>query len=415
MAQVQSPISVASPLVVSGAPGPSAARVEPAAPPELGAIADAAGLRRIHLLAWRDLDDPEAGGSELHASTIAAIWAGAGIDVTVRTSVAVGHPTATTRDGYRVIRKAGRYAVFPRTALSGLVGRTGPRDGLVEVWNGMPFFSPLWARCPRIVFLHHVHAEMWRMVIKPAALARVGELIEFKLAPPVYRRSHIVTLSESSKYEIVELLGLPERNIDVVSPGVDPRFSPGGQRSPHPLVVAVGRLVPVKRFDVLIDALVAVHRRHPTLEATIVGEGYERQALEARVAAAGAREWLHLPGRLDDEELVQLYRQAWVLASSSAREGWGMTVTEAAACGTPAVVSRIAGHVDAVGHGETGYLAHGPEGLVAYLDLVVSNEGLRRRLGRGALQQAARFSWESTARGTLEALAVEARHRRPSR
>jgi hypothetical protein len=139
---------------------------------ELGAIAEAAGLRRIHILAWRDLDDPEAGGSEVHAAAIATIWAAAGVDVTLRTSTATGHPAYARRDGYRVIRKAGRYGVFPRSALSGLVGRTGQRDGLVEIWNGMPFFSPLWARQPSIVFLHHVHAEMWRMALKPAALAR---------------------------------------------------------------------------------------------------------------------------------------------------------------------------------------------------------------------------------------------------
>ncbi len=283
----------------------------------LSEIAESAGLQRIHILAWRDLDDPEAGGSELHSHRIATLWAQAGLDVTMRTSVAQGHPTYTYRDGYRVVRKAGRYMVFPRTALSGRVGRTGPRDAMVEVWNGMPFFSPAWARCPRVVFLHHVHAEMWRMVLPPN-LARLGELIEFRIAPPVYRNTRIVTLSESSRTEIVEMLGLPATNISVVSPGVEDRFSPGGTKAPYPLVVAVGRLVPVKRFDVLIDSLCQLKERHPGLEAVIVGEGYERAALERKAGEARA-DWVHLPGSLSDEELVSLYRRAWVLASSSAR------------------------------------------------------------------------------------------------
>jgi glycosyltransferase involved in cell wall biosynthesis len=384
-----------------------------AATDDIAAIAGHAGLHRIHILAWRDLDDPEAGGSELHASTIARIWAQAGLDVTMRSSAAAGHPTYARRDGYRVVRKSGRYAVFPRTALSGLVGRTGRRDALVEVWNGMPFFSPAWARCPRVVFLHHVHAEMWRMVLKPPVLARLGEMVEFRLAPPVYRGSRIVTLSSSSKEEIVEMLGLPERNISVVSPGVDPRFSPGGTRSPHPLVVAAGRLVPVKRFEMLIDTLVELRGRHPGLEAVIVGEGYERPALEARIRAADATSWLTLPGHLSDSDLLALYRRAWVLASTSLREGWGMTVTEAAACGTPAVVTRIAGHLDAVDNGASGFLADGPE-LADQLDLVLRDEALRQRLGKGAIELASRFTWEATARGTLEVLAsaAEARRRR---
>src|SRR5438067_1240582 len=68
---------------------------------EIAAIASRARLHRIHILAWRDLDDPEAGGSELHASTIARLWAEAGLDVTMRSSAAAGHPAYARRDGYR--------------------------------------------------------------------------------------------------------------------------------------------------------------------------------------------------------------------------------------------------------------------------------------------------------------------------
>ena len=382
--------------------------------PSLAEIAADVGLRRVHMLAWRDLDDPEAGGSELHAAHIARLWAEAGIEVTMRTSSADGHPTTATRDGYRVVRKAGRYLVFPRSAASGFLGRDGARDAVVEIWNGMPFFSPLWARAPRVVFVHHVHAEMWRMVLTPR-LARLGELVEYKVAPPLYRRSRIVTLSSSSKQELVDLLGFRPDNVDVVPPGVDAHFAPGGERSSRPLVVAVGRLVPVKRFELIVDALVTLKARHPSLEAVIVGEGYERPALEARVSAARAGDWLHLPGHLDDDALLELYRRAWVLASSSLREGWGMTITEAGACATPAVVTRIAGHLDAVVDGVSGFLAGTTEDLTARLDTVLSDGALRRRLGRGAFEHAGRFTWEATARGTLSALAAEVRRARRGR
>ena len=137
---------------------------------------------------------------------------------------------------------------------------------------------------------------------------------------------------------------------------MDDRFTPGGHRSPTPLVVAVGRLVPVKRFDELLRALAKVKTDQPDLEAVLIGEGYERAALEALRAELGADDWVHLPGRVPDEELVSWYRRAWVVASTSQREGWGMTLTEAAACGTPAVATDIAGHHDAVVDGESGLL-----------------------------------------------------------
>ena len=353
-----------------GRPAPisdAVGRLAGGAPP-LAEMAAAAGLRRIHMIAWRDLDDPEAGGSEVHAAHAAA---------------------------------------------SGILGRTGSGDAMVEIWNGMPFFSPLWSRCPSIVLLHHVHAEMWRMVLKPAALARVGELIEFRVAPPVYRRSRILTLSESSKAEIVELLGMHPENVDVVPPGISPRFHPGGTRSPHPLVISVGRLVPVKRFPLLVGALVALRARHPTLEAVIAGEGYERAALEAQIRAGGATSWLHLPGRVDDDDLLDLYQRAWVLSSTSLREGWGMTITEAGACGTPSVVTDIAGHHDAVSAGRSGLLVdvNGGDALVDALDNVIRDDGLRAALSAGAIEHAARFTWDMAARGTLDALCREARRR----
>jgi glycosyltransferase involved in cell wall biosynthesis len=376
--------------------------------PSLAEIASGAGLRTVHLVAWRDLADEEAGGSEVHAANIAQLWAQAGIDVAMRTSAALGHAQMAERDGYRVVRKAGRYGVFPRAAMSGAVGRGGRPDGLIEIWNGMPFFTPLWAGCPRIVFLHHVHAEMWDMTLSQPALARLGKFIEFRLAPKVYRNSRLVTLSPSSRDEIVARLGLAAGNITVAPPGIDERFSPGGRRAPHPLVVAVGRLVPVKRFDMLIDALVELHHRHPDLEAVIAGEGYERAALTGKIEAAGAGGWLKLPGRLDDHEVVDLYRRAWVVASTSRQEGWGMTLTEAAACATPAVATAIAGHVDAVWHDRSGLLVSDARSLVTSLNRVLTNIRLRRRLGQGALVRASALTWEATARSALNALAAEA-------
>ena len=204
------------------------------------------------------------------------------------------------------------------------------------------------------------------------------------------------------------MLGLQPERVSVVPPGVDPRFGPAGVRDRDPLVVAVGRLVPVKRFGSLVDALVQLRARHPRLRAVIVGEGYERSAIEARIDRCGAGSWVDLVGRVGDDELVALYQRAWVLVSLSQREGWGMTITEAAACGTPAVASRIAGHADAVVDGVTGLLATGTEELVTRLDQVLSDEVLRSRLGRQAQAHAGRLTWEATALGTLEVLVAEA-------
>lgn len=375
---------------------------------KLGDIAAAAGIRRIHVLAWRDLDDPEAGGSELHIHEVAKRWAAAGLVVTLRTSHAPGRAPEIMRDGYRVIRRAGRYLVFPRAALSERIGRHGPADALVEIWNGVPFLSPLWhGRHPRLVLLHHVHGDMFRMVLPPN-LGRAGALFERRVAPLFYRRTMIATLSASSRADLVDRLRLHAERVAVVPPGVDPRYrlAPEVPKTPVPSIVTVGRLVPVKRHDVLIRAAHAARARVPDLRLRIVGEGYERPRLEALIAELDAGDWIDLAGWLDADELVRAYQEAWLLASASSHEGWGMSVTEAGACGTPAVVTDVPGHHDAVLDGRSGLLVS-DEDLADAFARVLTQADLRAALSEGAGQRAAELSWDTTALRLLELLASQ--------
>jgi glycosyltransferase involved in cell wall biosynthesis len=370
-------------------------------------LAQEAGLGHVHMLAWRDLDDPEAGGSEVHAHQIAAVWTQAGVRVTHRTSTAEGHPSVAVREGYTVSRKGGRYSVFPRSALAEVAGRLGPCDALVEIWNGMPFFSPAWWHGPTAIWLHHVHGPMWDQSL-PRPAARVGHLIEERIAPPLYRRRPVVTLSPSSKEELVDELGFSADLVTVIPPGVDPFFSPGGERADHPLVVAVGRLTPVKDFPRLIRVMARARERVPELELVIVGEGYLREELESVAAEVGGRDWVRLPGRIGDDELRSLYRRAWLAASASTREGWGMTLTEAAACGTPAVATDIAGHADAIARDRSGLLASTDDGLVDAAVAVLTDVELRGRLQEGALARAGELTWEHAAVANFEILAADA-------
>lgn len=378
---------------------------------DIAALASEAGLKRIHVLAWRDLVDTEAGGSELHADRILQLWSEAGLDVTMRTSYAQGHPDRARRNGYRVIRRSGRFGVFPNSVLSEMSGRHGRRDGLVEIWNGVPFLTPVWARGPRITWIHHVHRDMWGMVLKPT-LARIGRTFEHRIAPPLYHRTPIVTLSSSSESEIVEYLGIPSDQISVVHPGIDDFFSPGDERSSFPLMLAVGRLMPSKGFDQIIRIANDLKEQVPNLQLVIAGEGYQKPLLEAQITQLDASGWIRLAGRVSDDELRTLYRRAWVVTSASLAEGWGMTLTEAAACGTPSVATDIAGHRDSIDVGHSGLLGMDLRQLREQIGAVLTDEDLRARLSAGALAHAATLRWSATAFGTFAPLAHDAIRRR---
>ena len=369
----------------------------------------ARGIRRIHVFAWRDLDDPDAGGSEVHADEFMRRWADHGLEVLHRTSAAVGLPAVARRNGYDVVRRGSRYSVFARTFASELARRMGPSDAVVEVWNGVPWFTPVWYRRPKIVMLHHVHGPMWDQLF-PGPIAAAGRLLEARLAPPFYRRTLTVTPSDATREELLELGFRPDRVVAVPN-GVDPFFRPDGTRTAHPSLVAVGRLAPVKRFELVIDAAVEARQRVPGLTLTIVGEGPLKPDLQARIDAAGAREWITLTGHVAREQLVAYYQSAWLVVSGSLAEGWGLSLTEGASCATPCVATDIRGHRSSVRNGHSGVLA-APERLGATIADVLGDPARLEQLRTGAVAWAGELTWDASALGLTRALHGEVLRRR---
>jgi glycosyltransferase involved in cell wall biosynthesis len=379
--------------------------------PEVVAAAQEVKPRRVHFLAWRDLDDAEGGGSEVHAHEVAKRLASLNLEVSMRTSRVFGQPQVVYRDGYVVERRAGRYMVFPRAIGAGVLGLDRDLAAVVEIWNGMPFFSPLWFRGPKVVVLHHIHGEMWDMMFPPV-LARLGSFVEEVVAPALYREVPIVTLSESSREEIVARMGFRPERVKVAEPGLDPEFHYRGPKSQEPLVVGVGRLAPVKRFSLFLDVVEEARKLVPSLRAVIAGDGYERYFLLKQIHDRGMDSFVELRGYVPRPELVRLLGKAWVLLATSCREGWGLAISEAGACGTPAVATDIVGHRSSVVHGVTGLVAATKDELVAALVRLLTDADLRRRLGHNARERAKELSWDKTARTILLTLASACRRQR---
>ena len=366
------------------------------------------GVSRVHSFSWRDLDDDEAGGSEVHHDHVFSRWAAAGLDISHRSSTLVGARTFS-RNGYRVTQRGSRYSVFPRAIVSEVLRRSGPRDAVIEIWNGVPWFSPVWHRGPQVTWLHHVHGPMWDQSV-PRAVAPLGRALESRLAPRFYRRHPVVTLAPASRDELVHL-GFPAQHVSVVAPGIDPVFGPDATvpEAQRPLVVATGRLSPVKRFHLVLEAVLAARRAVPDVELVIVGEGPERALLEAWIERHDASQWARLAGRVPLDDLVDTYRRAWLVVSASLAEGWGMTLTEGGACGTPAVATDVVGHRGAVVDGVTGVLVPGPQDLAAGIVALLGDHDRRRRLGDNAVARSAELTWDRTAAEALDVLLSDAR------
>ena len=370
----------------------------------LDSLIDKSGINRVLILQWRDLDDLDAGGSEVHSHNIAEIWAAKGLQVTFRTSSVEKSLKSISRSGYTSVRSGGRYGVFIAAPMDLLTRRFGHFDALVEVWNGVPFMTPLLTRGPNMAFLHHQHGPLWNVSF-PRPLAGFGSFLERKIFPNFYRSTPIVTLSESSRSELSSVLGFRQQGIHVVEPGISHSFHPSINKSEIPLVVVTGRLSPYKQIDRVINVISKVRSTVPNVKLEIIGEGPDDGRIRNVIESLSDNSWVSLRGRVSENELIDAYQRAWVAASASSSEGWGMTLTEAARCGTASVASNIPGHVDAVSNGVSGYLFDNDDEFEKHLVSLLSSSDNAISLGESASEWSSRFTWEKAATESFRVLA----------
>ncbi len=171
----------------------------------------------------------------------------------------------------------------------------------------------------------------------------------------------------------------------------------------------------MKRFGLLVEAVERARQDVPDLQLRIVGDGPLRVELERWIAEHGAADWIHLLGRLAGDRLRDEYRKAWLVGSASLAEGWGLSLTEAAACATPAVATDIRGHRCSVVDGRTGVLV-APDALGPAIAALVADPARRERLATAALARARTLTWDRSALGVLRVFrrAVQMSHGGPA-
>lgn len=367
---------------------------------------------KILVLNWQDRLDPQAGGAETHLHQIFGRLARRGHDVTLLVSRPDGAAVRTEVDGMEVHRAGGRYT-FSVAAPSYYRKRLRDRefDVMVEDLNKVPLLSPLWARHPLALLVHHLFgATAFREATAP--LAAATWLLERTLGP-LYRRVPTMAVSRSTAHDL-GARGLDESDIEVIPNGVEiTRFTPGPQdgRFETPTLLYLGRLKRYKRVDLPIRAVAMLRAEGVDVRLVVAGKGDQEPHLRALASRLDVADAIMFRGYVDEDEKLELFRRAWVHVLTSPREGWGITNLEAASCGTPTIASDSPGLRDSVVHGETGFLV--PHGDVAALAervrVLVEDAELRASLGRAARAFAERFTWERATDGTESFLAGVAR------
>jgi glycosyltransferase involved in cell wall biosynthesis len=357
---------------------------------------ETAPLPAVLIMNWRDLRNPEGGGSELYAEQVASALAKRGHPVTIMCAAhAHGDPEETTPEGVRIVRKGGRHTVYAAAAWEYLRGHLGRPAVVIDVQNGLPFLSRLYARAPVVLLVHHVHREQWSVVLGPLA-ARFGWWVESWLSPRVHRKNRYIAVSESTKTELTHL-GVDEDRITIIHNGTPPPDPRPQARSATPTLVVLGRLVPHKRVEVALRAVQKLAVEHPDLRLVVAGQGWWLDPLREEAAKLGVSDRVRFAGFVTEDEKQQLLAESWAMLVPSLKEGWGLSVIEAAAHGTPAIAFRNAGGVaESVVDGETGFLADDEEEFIAHLGRLLADRDLRTAMGAAARAHASRFTWDET-------------------
>lgn len=365
---------------------------------------------RVVIANWRDTEHPEGGGSERYVETIAAGLAARGHDVTILCARYPGSAPQEWRDNVRIIRRGGKLTVYLWAIWLLAARRLGRPDVVIDVQNGVPFFTRIGATWPTVVLVHHVHREQWPVIYGRAA-ARFGWWVESRLAIRHYRRSRYVAVSTVTRDELAGL-GVAADRIAVIHNGTSPAPTTTAIRAANPTIVVLGRLVPHKRVEHALSVAAQVRSVLPELRVRVVGDGWWRPHAEEHARRSGVDDITDFLGHVDEQAKHAELARAWVLAAPSLKEGWGLVVVEAAQHRVPAVGYRYAGGIaESVVDGQTGLLADDECEFAAHVARLLTDAALRERLGRAAERHAAGFTWESSVVAWERTLVAAARKR----
>ena len=353
---------------------------------------------KVLVLNERDPLHPKAGGAEIHVAEIFRRLAARGDEITLAASSYPGCEPDHELDGMRVWHLGPLPIYYPRVAFETLrTTRRGDYDVVVECLNKVPFYSPMYSGVPVLAVCHHLFGEVAFQQVSWPVAATVW--LSEQLIPPLYREPSFIAISESSRKDLVHR-GIPQKRIEVSHCGIERPQIEVDPRKRRPMRVSyVGRLEAYKHVDVMLQACAQLTGRFPELEIYVIGRGVEREPLELLADELGIGHRTTFTGFVGDEERDRILLETRVCVCPSEKEGWGLTIIESNALGTPVVATDADGLRDSVRDGETGYLV-GLRDVDAFrekISMLLEDDDLSTEMSERALAWSRTFDWEIAA------------------
>lgn len=367
---------------------------------------------KILIFSWRDIKNPDSGGAETLTHQLARRWVKKGHPVHL---ISAKFPQAKDEEiieGVKIFRPASFYKksfldyinYFYKTVSFYRKNLSGKYDIVIDQVHGLPFFTPLYAKEKVILFPLEVAKSIWFYEV-PFPFSLIGFLEEW-LYINLFRHVPFLTISSSTARELTEL-GV--KQVFTITPGVD--FKPLSKLAPKsefPLLVSLGRITQMKRVGDTLQAFRLLHKEFPFIRFVVIGRGKKEYLKELRILCRkmAIEDRVTFLGFISKREKRKLLKQAWLLVSTSLKEGWGLIVIEAATCGTPTIAYKVPGLIDSIKHGQTGILCKKQNSveLARNIRKLLIDHNLRKQLSQNALDYSRGFSWDKTAEEGLKIL-----------
>ncbi|RJR29781.1 glycosyltransferase family 1 protein [Candidatus Microgenomates bacterium] len=345
---------------------------------------------RVLILNWKDAAHPKSGGAEYATEQFARYLTKLGHHVTVFTSRFPGGKQSQQRLGFELKRQGSGATVYFYAAKF-LLKNASSFDVIIDEIHGIPFFTLLLTRKPVLAYIHEVADIIWLQEFHPF-IATLGLIIE-RFYFLLYRNVPFLTDSRSSQKDLQQH-GIPNKNIQVIRPTIEKTPWTKVAKTIYPSLCYIGRLTQTKQLHLLIHAVHILRQRYPSLQLFISGTGSKQytQRITDLIWKYHLVDQVIVLGKITELQKQIILSRSWLHVQPSIKEGFGLTVLEAAAQKTPSICFNVLGLAENVGKTSKTLIAkeQTPQSLAATIEKILNNDRRRKQLSQKA------YHWSKT-------------------
>ena len=306
---------------------------------------------KILWFAHRDIKNARAGGAERTIYEVCSRLCKMQVEVHLVTVNPGNLLNYEIVDGIITHRIKGN--VKAHLSVGKMINKIKPDVLVDDMGHAVPWLSSWFTDKPVIVFFHHLHARS----LPGQVNFLLGKIVAFmeRLYPLIYKNNIFVTESDTSENDLIDL-GINKDKIIRIPPGVDLNLFNVGRKTKNVQLIYFGGLRKYKRPEYAIKIYENLYKRVDNLKLIVVGNGPLLNKIKDEIN--GKNYNIEFTGRIEYRELVKKLRESWVNLHFSVTEGWGFSIMEASASGTPSVAFKVPGVVDAIIDNYNGFLVN---------------------------------------------------------